>query len=288
MVPRAAARSLPWRTAIFLPLVVIGLLLAASPVAAKTPVGPQLEKGRPGTTEPLPPPGYDVSYPQCGSSLPDRFAFAIVGVNGGRVYSPNPCLGPGLVPSQLAWGGATVELYANTANPGPELSSYWPHGQTVPRACDTDATPGADTADCAYDYGWNAAADSYSTAVAAYVALGLAPRDASRTPEPAFWWLDVETANSWRTDHSLNVAALEGARDYLESVDVAGVGFYSAPRMWLQITGGTDAFAEHPSWVAGASTLRGAMAYCSGTGFTGGPVQYAQYFANGFDANHRC
>ena len=36
--------------------------------------------------------GYDVSYPQCGRRLPAPGAFAIVGVNGGLPYSPNPCL----------------------------------------------------------------------------------------------------------------------------------------------------------------------------------------------------
>lgn len=303
MLPRAPARFSA-RFAIILPLLVIGLLLGASPAAARTPVGPQLEKGgtqpatpRPSSPEPRPepsqpvaspPPSYDVSYPQCDDELPDAFDVAIVGVNGGRVYSPNPCLGDGERRSQLDWGGEGVELYANTANPGPNASSYWPHGQVEPRPCDTKDAPGADTVDCAYDYGWHAAADSYRTAVAAYISLGLAEEDATRTPEPVFWWLDVETANTWRGDTSLNVAALEGARDYLESVDVAGVGFYSTNRMWARITGGTDAFADHPTWVAGASTLAEAVEYCDEPGFTGGPVQYAQYFLEGFDANHRC
>jgi hypothetical protein len=42
--------------------------------------------------------GYDVSYPQCGSSLPSARAFAIVGVNGGLSTKANPCLA-----TQLAW-----------------------------------------------------------------------------------------------------------------------------------------------------------------------------------------
>lgn len=279
MVARAAApHSL--RLVLALPILVLGLLFSATPVAAVGPASDQLAKN--------PPTGYDISYPQCGGRYPNSPAFAIVGVNGGRVYSPNPCLAAADGSGQLAWGGPAVELYANTANPGPELSSYWPHGQVEPRACDTSALPGADTPDCAYDYGWNAAADSYHTAMNAYIELGLAPADATRTPRDAFWWLDVETANSWRDDAALNVAALQGARDYLESMRVAGVGFYSTPRMWAQITGDTDAFSRHPSWVAGASTLRGATATCGEAGFTGGSVQYAQYFKQGFDANHRC
>jgi hypothetical protein len=71
-------------------------------------------------------------------------------------------------------------------------------------------------------------------------------------------------------------------------MDVETVGFYSAPRMWQTITGGTDAFADHPSWVAGASTLQQALAVCRGDGFTGGPVTMAQFFLDGFDANITC
>jgi hypothetical protein len=74
----------------------------------------------------------------------------------------------------------------------------------------------------------------------------------------------------------------------LESVGAASVGFYSAPFMWDDITGSTLAFADHPTWVAGASTLKGAQARCTGSGFTGGGVALAQYLYNGFDANYRC
>lgn len=231
--------------------------------------------------------GYDVSYPQCGDRLPTSFAFAIVGVNGGRVYSGNPCLGlgEGEDASQLAWAGMEAQLYANTANPGPDLSQFWPIGQATPRVCSEDDP---DTASCAYNYGWNAAADSYARAVAAYVELGWAEPDATRTPVANAWWLDVETANSWREDPTLNVAALHGAVDYLESMEVASVGFYSAPNMWEAITGGTDDFADYPSWVAGASTQQQATAACRGDGFTGGPVAMAQFFRSGFDANVTC
>ena len=55
----------------------------------------------------------DISYPQCNGTFPSDAAFAIVGVNVGIVYSPNPCL-----TSELAWAGMDAALYANTANPG--------------------------------------------------------------------------------------------------------------------------------------------------------------------------
>lgn len=246
------------------------------------------------------PTGYDISYPQCGHAFPTNVLFGIVGVNNGIVYSPNPCLGAnGTDPSELAWAeanapsGEHAQLYANTADPGPAISQYWPDGKTVPRSCNpTGATDLAlrDTIDCNYDYGWYAAEDSYLTAVAAYTSLGdVNQSDATATPYENAWWLDVETANSWRTDTTLNAAALQGAADYLASRGVTAIGFYSTPTQWSTISGNPAGFASYPSWVAGARNLRGAQTRCSATtGFTGGPVALAQYFSNSFDADLRC
>jgi hypothetical protein len=242
------------------------------------------------TPEPLPEYGIDVSYPQCGDELPDAFAFAIVGVNGGRVHAPNPCLAAdGDAPSQLEWAGRDVELYANTANPGPRLSSFWPDGQVEPRAClEEGLLSTTDTHDCAYLYGWNAAAASYRTALEAFISLGWADDDADRLPWETTWWLDVETANSWRGDRSLNVATLRGAVDYLESMDVAEVGFYSTPLLWWRVTRGTDAFEDYPAWHAGAGTQARARDRCDGEGFTGGELRMQQWVQNGIDTNYRC
>lgn len=263
-----------------------------TPAPAPTPPPPVTPTVTPSPT-PTPAPlliGYDVSYPQCGAELPAEFAFAVVGVNGGRVHRPNPCLGPGEQPSQLEWAGRDVQLYANTGNPGPNLSRFWPTGEAGPRSCvDAGWFTGADTHDCAYLYGWNAAADSYRTAVEAFVALGWAEPDAEMLPWPTTWWLDVETANSWRPDRSLNVATLEGARDYLESMEVAAVGFYSTPRLWDRITGGTEAFADHPAWHAGAGDLADAEQRCeTEEAFTGGELAMVQWVSDGLDHNIRC
>ena len=38
------------------------------------------------------PSGNDISYPQCGKTLPSRQAFGIVGVNEGLANTTNPCL----------------------------------------------------------------------------------------------------------------------------------------------------------------------------------------------------
>ena len=222
-------------------------------------------------------PGYDISWPQCGGPYPVNPAFGIVGVNKGIVFSANPCLA-----SEVTWaGGTSAALYANTGNPGPALSSHWPTGQTSPQVCSA-TTP--DTAACAYDYGYNAAADSYTDAVSAFTALGL-----TASPAGNPWWLDVETSNSWRTDVTLNVAALSGAVYYLGTVaHVASLGFYSTSYQWGVITGGTSAFSAYSSWVAGAADAAGASANCAGPGFTGGGVTLAQYPSGGFDADLRC
>src|SRR5437899_2627639 len=63
-----------------------------------------------------PPPasaGYDVSYPQCSSTLPSRPDFGIVGVNGGRAYAANPCLA-----AQYGWA------QTSTTTAYPKLSFY--------------------------------------------------------------------------------------------------------------------------------------------------------------------
>ena len=272
-----------------LPVLALAVLAFPSVVAAAPPISVQGDRSAnnrtlPDGTVPVRSTGtgigYDISYPQCGSAFPRNPAFGIVGVNGGIVFSANPCLA-----SQLTWAGTNAQLYANTGNPGPQLSTHWPTGQSTPRVC---SASNPDTADCAYDYGWNAAADSYRKAVDAYVSLGRAPQGATRTPTANTWWLDVETGNSWRSADGLNVAVLQGAVAYLESVDVGGVGFYSTAYQWGQITGSSRTFATYPSWHAGAQTLHTAKRFCSGSGFTGGQIVLTQYIASGFDADYRC
>jgi hypothetical protein len=232
--------------------------------------------------------GYDISYPQCNAAFPTGGAFGIVGVNDGLPYSANPCLGPGDGASQLGWAGMNAGFYANTADPGPALSSHWPNGQTTPKQCNTGSNPGSNTAECHYDYGWNAAADSYRDAVNAYVSLGWAPAGATRTPVANQWWLDVESANSWTSTAALNVQALQGEADYLASVGAAGVGFYANTSDWQSITGSTTVFSSFPSWVPGAASLADAQSRCTGAGFTGGGVALAQFVSGGFDNDYQC
>jgi hypothetical protein len=254
----------------------IAIFLAAAPVVSAAATRPAKNA----------PAGYDISWPQCAGTYPSPQAFGIVGVNKGIVFTGNPCL-----QSEISWaGGAAAQLYANTGNPGPALSSHWPDGQTYPAECNPSRSTllfDRDTAACAYDYGYNAAADAYANAVLAFGQLALAPA----TPAASTWWFDVETSNSWRSDVGLNVAALQGGIFYMSSVGVPNsrLGFYSTQYQWNQITGGTaTTFVAFKSWVAGAASVRGASASCSGAGFTGGGVALAQYPYAGFDADLPC
>lgn len=259
------------------PLVLVALLAAAAPASAKS--------SRPATT---PPAGWDVSYPQCGTALPSPSQFAVVGVDGGRVYATNACLS-----TELSWGARSAEgaaqYYVNTANPGPRVSTKWPSGQQTPRVC-AASYPANDSVDCAYDYGWNAAADSWARATAAATAAGV------RSPVGSAWWLDVETGNSWETlqygasaaYEANDRASLAGQRDYLLARGVPAVGVYSTSYQWGQIVG-TATFDAAPVWYAGVSSKSTAQSRCTTTpSFTGGRVVLAQYAQSGYDADLRC
>jgi hypothetical protein len=101
------------------------LLSAAAAVVALVTVGAPPAMAAAGTL------GADVSYPQCGGSMPGSGgtaspSFGIVGVNNGRPGAPNPCLG-----TELGWAnGLTTQapqLYVNTADPGNTVAD-WPTG----------------------------------------------------------------------------------------------------------------------------------------------------------------
>jgi hypothetical protein len=225
--------------------------------------------------------GFDISFPQCDAPEPASPAFAVVGVNGGRAFTGNPCLA-----RQYVWSLGAASLvqprsafYMNTGNPGLQ-SPHWPSaGTTKPQPCD-----GSASASCAYDYGWLAAQDAYARA------RSVAGDGANLSP----WWLDVETANSWSDDHVSNAADLEGAVDYLRSMNVSTIGIYALAADWEDIVGATSAsapenapFAGLPSWRPGARSSQDAPSWCSRS-VTGGRVLFVQYPSGGFDANLSC
>jgi hypothetical protein len=217
---------------------------------------------------PVPTVGYDVSYPQCGAALPANPAFGIVGVSDGRALGENPCLGV-----EYAWASKAPSpgLYMNTGNPGTASTKVdWYH-QTGPQGC-SETTP----AGCAYDYGFNGAAQAYG-----YAATTVGDSAAAL----ATWWLDVETANSWSTDTSANLLDIQGSIDFLKS-KVTTIGIYSTGYQWNQLTGGAQ-LPDRPNWVAGAINVKRAQAMCSSS-FTGGRVLLVQYPSGGLDADYAC
>ncbi|HEX6476249.1 MAG TPA: hypothetical protein VF005_03165, partial [Acidimicrobiales bacterium] len=211
--------------------------------------------------------GYDVSYPQCGRTPSSPGGFDILGVNDGIVYSPNPCLAAEYRWATSASAPATVSFYANTADPGSQ-SSHWPTGQSSPKPCPAESRYRQGTqafGNCSYDYGWNAAANSFADAVAA---------TPSGVPGGSQWWLDVESANSWTTDHGANIADIQGGVDYLRS-KVAYAGIYTDPASWVSITGSTTQFSGYPYWApGGTSATASATCHNAAASVTGGHIRY--------------
>lgn len=232
----------------------------------------------PSNAQPAAGSGYDASYPECGQPRVGPSGFAIVGVNGGRAFTPNPCLAQEYAqalgttsPTQ-----AHLSFYLNTGNPGPGVSPHWPSsGAGLPRACD-----GTASADCAYDYGWLAAHDAVDRA--RRVAGGLAVQ----VP----WWLDVEVDNSWSEDVHTNSADLQGVIAGLQDQEIGWIGIYALRSGWEQIVGYGPAgapFVDLPNWRPGAHSAAEAPAWCQRT-VTGGAVKFAQYPHGSTDANYPC
>ncbi|MEO5313748.1 hypothetical protein PV772_06405 [Pseudarthrobacter sp. CC12] len=229
--------------------------------------------------------GNDISWPQCGADLPAPPPFAIVGVNGGRPDTANPCLA-----AQLAWAGQSAEaaggtpaaVYVNTAATGPAESLWWPAGNTYGETavgnpyglCDGTASPA-----CAYVHGYAMAATSAGI-------LAAAGQDIHR-----MWWLDVEFGNTWLWDKAANAAELEGMTAYLQGAGVE-VGIYSTGYQFNEIAGdvspGSNLY-KLQNWLAGPDSAESAEEYCGAPPLTpGGTVTTTQFTENDLDYNYRC
>lgn len=229
------------------------------------------------------PTGNDISWPQCGKTLPKGQAFGVVGVNGGLANNTNPCLSTQLTWANQSKGGTgqpLVALYVNTANPG-LTGSWWPTsndyaGSTITNPYGT--CDGADTAACAYIYGY---AKAYDDATVRGVS----------NPANYLWWLDVETGNSWESNTVANTADLEGMTAYFESIG-AKVGLYSTSYQWGQITGTvptTSNLNNLPSWIPGARSATAAKNNCSLPPLTnGGSVTLTQFVSKNLDYDVSC
>jgi hypothetical protein len=206
--------------------------------------------------------GNDISFPQCGTSSYPSNTFGIVGVGGGRAFTHNPCLA-----QEFTWAqglSTRASLYMNLNAPADSTASNgmtgaYGHCSQKNKRCQ------------AKNYGYNAAQDAFNYATSQNVSSSL-------------WWLDIETANFWASETSLNQATIKGAVRFLSSQGIS-VGVYSTQSMWSSITGGyTNGL---PAWVAIDTT--NPSDYCSSTyAFTGGAVYLVQYSYNDFDTDYAC
>jgi hypothetical protein len=236
----------------------MGVALGAG-IAVSTYSGPAYAASpyAPGAT------GYDISWPQCGLPYPELAGgrLAIVGVTGGRPFTPNRCLR-----SEYLWaaaGGERPSLYVNLAY---GVSARGP----LHCAADNDRCR-------SYNYGYLAAQYAYTYA---YLnSLG-------RTAYTPAWWLDVETANSWSSDTGLNAAVVRGAIDYLHTMHGALVGVYSTPDEWQEIAGGLSP-PGMPNWVPGAEGPNDVLK-CLSPIWPGGQVWLIQWLIGDYDQIRAC
>ena len=263
-------------------VVVVGLALIAAVLAMPAVAQAAIVDG-----------GYDVSYPQCGTTLPSGQAFGVVGVNGGLATTANKCLS-----TQLTWAwnssGAVAsqpkaQLYLNTANPGEIRNQVttWPHSGNTPYGRCT----GGNTHACSWEYGWERTQNSVTN----FFTPAASSAGVPTTPSSYTWWLDVETTNTWQSGSSQalarNKATLEGMTAYL-TLRGGKVGIYSTGTQFHQIAGhpGSGSTLYHvDSWLAGASSASGARTNCAKPPLlAGGHVLLAQYVVGGLDHDLSC
>jgi hypothetical protein len=204
--------------------------------------------------------GYDISWPQCGSSYPPRAPVAVVGANGGSAFTTNPCF-----PSEASWGGSALTIYLNLNSPQGSNSDEWAHGPAG--NCATGDL------DCeSYNFGYNSAMSSIGTAHADGFTTGT-------------WWLDVETGNYWTSDTTANDEVIAGALDALRQAGYASA-IYSTSYQWSQIAGSYD--PSVPAWYPTGQSTSSPGAWCASSSFVGGPVYLVQSAAGDYDGDYSC
>lgn len=273
-------------------LLVMALTLTSSTAFAARPAAP---------TQTTDINGYDVSYIQCGKTLPTDHYFGIVGVNGGAANKANPCLAPQLTWASTAKNGSRqpkVQLYVNTANPGEVISQVdtWPtspkdNSGMLPNNPYGDTCTGANDLACSWLYGWNRSLYTETVFRSAVASTQLTP-----VPSSYVWWLDIETMNTWQAGSSdalkRNVAALEGFAAYYQK-QRAAVGLYSTEAQWNEITGDFLGASSNlhglANWRPSGTSLKNAKNNCSVAPLTsGGYIALTQYVQKNLDHDYSC
>ncbi len=216
--------------------------------------------------------GYDYSYVQCGKAAP-RLSFGIVGVNAGYPFTYyNSCLA---TEYRTATRTRNAALYVNTGYDPTYTKVDGVHStqDCVNRSVAIGGSPPQQAA-------WAVGCSEAQRDLAYFATVQSAT-------SPAAWWLDVELANSWSSDQSLNVYTLRGLIETLRGATSAPLGVYSTLYQWGVITGGYQAPVDG-NWVAtGTTSLKKARAFCTGNSFTGAPVWLVQYVAT-YDHDYAC
>lgn len=233
--------------------------------------------------------GVDVSYPQCGKSVPTDQSFGIVGVNGDLANTTNPCLQQQLAWSATSAGGTAqpkTQVYSLFTNPGAAKASKWPNSNAAPDGR-TVTNPYDRTGKCVPQSG---AQSTWKTIASCSYMYGYARAyEAAKTrgvvnPGQYRWWLDVETGLSYvKSDVSQNRAAIEGMLAALSDAGVKDVGIYATRSHFSTIMGTVPASSSLrtrslPTWMPiGPGRLDQAQAACSGTPLLGGRILMTQY-----------
>jgi LysM repeat protein len=203
--------------------------------------------------------GYDVSFPNCGNPAPAGYAFATIGLNGGRPFTSNPCF-------EAEWSATQLprSVYVNTA-----------YDDSLER----HVTDGCRSA---------ALAQPVPAGVQRGYAVGCSEAEAALAllagQLPAVIWLDVEPENTWSSRQTVNRAAIAG---YLEHLLAAApslrFGIYSNAKFWREIVGDWSLRAI-PEWVSPSAA---GPSGCAGS-FAEGPVWLEQHIAAAADSDLAC
>ncbi|HEY0373638.1 MAG TPA: hypothetical protein VGC94_02520 [Amnibacterium sp.] len=208
--------------------------------------------------------GIDISYPSCSRVIAPGVPFGIVGVNGGRPYSDNPCA------AAEAHAFTNVSLYVNTG--------LYTGGSFFAKAMAYGGCAAKDRSCGAYWYGYLAGLEAYRYAKA----QGLAGA--------ATWWLDVEVMNDWSTSTALNDRSILGEHQAIADLTPATgtrpravIGVYARAGEWSTITGGGLATRHWPVWLATGLTKQTTTQlarFCTKS-FTASKVQIVQWIGPG-------
>jgi hypothetical protein len=201
--------------------------------------------------------GYDASYPsaQCAAASYPA-GFAIIGLGGGRPFTTSSCLAHEWSASIAA---PSRSLYFNTGYAGA-------YAKQITTGC-TSAVGNAPIPPSTPPHQKSTEQQAWEIGCseAAYAA-------AQAPGEPAMWWADVETGNSWSTNTAYNDLAIDGIAYKMSILPATspGGGIYSTPAMWNKIAG--------PNFVLtpGVTADWQPASACPASGFTGSPVWLIQ------------